>query len=79
MIFFLASLLHDTYNVISKIFKAYAEGKLKDQTIPRSKKGIKSLPDLKGSTFKVFRGLDSSVIHRSLIIKKGGYIITFLC
>ena len=66
MIFFLSSLPCDTYNIVSKIFKAHAEGKLKDQVIPRSKKGIKSMPDLKGSTFKVFRGLDFSVLHRLL-------------
>ena len=51
---------------MSGIFKTFSEGKLKDQTIPRSKKGIKSSPELKGSTFKAFRGLDSSTIHRLL-------------
>ena len=66
MIFFLASLSKETYNVVSKVFKTYAEGKLNDQTIPRSKKGIKLLPDLKGSTFKAFRGLDVSTIHQIL-------------
>ena len=35
-------------------------------SIPRSKKGIKSLPDLKASTFKVFRGLDLETIHQLL-------------
>ena len=59
MIFFLASLRVSAYNIVSKIFESYSEGKLKDQNIPRSKKGIKSIPDLKGSTFKPFRGLDS--------------------
>ena len=66
MIFFLSSLPCDTYNIVSKIFKAHAEGKLKDQVIPISRKGIKSMPDLKGSTFKVFRALDFSVLHRLL-------------
>ena len=41
----------------------YAEGKLKGQNVSRSNKGINSFPDLKGSTFKPFRGLDSATIH----------------
>lgn len=66
MIFFLASLPKAAFDVVSGIFRTFAEGKLKDQTIPRSKKGIKSLPELKGSAFKAFRGLDPSTIHRLL-------------
>ena len=34
----------------------YSEGSLKDQTVPRSKKGINASPKLKGSCFKSFRG-----------------------
>jgi len=66
MIFFLASLPNNSFKAAENIFKLYAEGKLKDQSISRSKKGINSIPDLKGSTFKSFRGLDPSVVHQLL-------------
>ena len=64
MIFFLSSLPNNTFSLASKIFKLYSEGQLKDQSVPRSKKGVKSFPDLKGSTFKPFRGIESESVHQ---------------
>ena len=42
----------------------YSEGSLKDQTVPRSKKGINASPKLKGSCFKSFRGFEIDVVKR---------------
>ena len=36
---------------------------MKDQVVSRSKKGIDSIPELKGSTFKPLRGLEPEVVH----------------
>lgn len=45
----------------------YAEGRLKDQVVTKSKKGICSFPELKGSAFKPFRGLEMNVVHDILL------------
>lgn len=64
MIFFLSSLPKATFDLVAIIFKMYSEGALKEQSVPRSKKGVKSFPDLKGSTFKPFRGIQSESVHQ---------------
>ena len=66
MIFFLASLPLKTFTVLQSIYKEYTKGKLKGQAVSRSNKGIDSVLDLKGSTFKPFRNLDFDVIHQLL-------------
>ena len=67
MIFFLATLPNETFVILSSIFKKYLNGEFGYQNVPRSKKGIKSSLDLKGSTFKPFRALDISTIHELLL------------
>ena len=82
MIFFLSSLPKNTFAVVSSIFKQYSEGRLKDQAVPRSKKGVKSFPDLKGSTFKPFRGIEPKEVHhlmselceRKISLKEAGVL-----
>lgn len=66
MIFFLAALSCESFQLLEKIYSSYSEGKLKNQVVSRSKKGINSFPDLKGSTFKPFRGLDQNTVHELL-------------
>ena len=65
-IFFLAALKCESFQLLEKIYALYSEGKLKNQVVSRSKKGINSLHDLKGSTFKPFRGLDANTVHELL-------------
>ena len=67
MIFFLASLPLKIFTVLHRIYKDYSRAKLKDQVVSRANKGIDSVLDLKGSTFKPFRGLDFDVIHNLLV------------
>ena len=67
MIFFLSSLPKYTFALVSSVFKLYSERQLKDQAVPRSKKGVKSFPDLKGSTFKPFRGIEPESLHRLML------------
>ena len=67
MVFFLSSLKRDSFKLLDGIYAAFAEGKLKGQSVSRSNKGINSFPDLKGSTFKPFRGLDVTTIHLILL------------
>ena len=64
MIFFLSTLPNNTFSLISNVFKLYSEGQLKDQSVPHSKKGVKAFPDLKGSTFKPFRGIEAESVHQ---------------
>ena len=52
------------------IYKYYGIGKLKGQTVSCSNKGIDSVLDLKGSTFKPYRGLDFEIIHAEIEEKK---------
>ena len=63
MIFYLSALPTKTFCIVQEIFTLFAQGKLKDQVISRSKKGIDSIPELKGSAFKPLRGLDPEVVH----------------
>lgn len=67
MIFFLSSLPNNTFTLVSSIYKQFSEGRLKDQSVPRSKKGVKSFPDLKGSTFKPFRGIEPDKVHQLML------------
>ena len=41
----------------------YSKGELKDQVVSKTKKGICSFAELKGSAFKPFRGLEANVVH----------------
>ena len=66
MIYFLASLPVKSFDVLKNIYKAHSKGRLKGQVISRSDKGIDSILDLKGSSFKSFRGLDSDTIYQLL-------------
>ena len=66
MIFFLASVPNRTFVVLENIFMMYSRGQLKDQVVTKSKKGICSFPKLKGSAFKLFRGLDTNVVYEVL-------------
>ena len=67
MIFNLSSLPAESFSSLSNIYKIYADGKLKGQHVPRSKKGTMSKPpDLKGSKFKGLKGMDSSSAIRLL-------------
>ena len=66
MIYFLASLPMKSFDALRNIYKAHSKGKLKGQVISRSEKGIDSIIDLKGSSFKPFRGLDSDTIYQLL-------------
>jgi len=66
MIFFLSSLPSKTFKVVEDIFQLYREGKIKKNSVPRSQKGIDSIPELKESTFKPFRGLDPAALHQLL-------------
>ena len=67
MVFYLASLPCNAYQTLSKIYDLHADGKLKGR-VPRSKKGITAKsPDLKGSNFKVLRGVNSEDVLRLLI------------
>ena len=52
-----------TFHLLENVFKMYSQGKLKDQVVTKSKKGICSFPEMKGSAFKPFRGLELSTIH----------------
>ena len=63
MIFFLSSMPKRTFILLENIFKMYSQGKLKDQVVTKSKKGICSFPEMKGSAFKPFRGLELDTIH----------------
>lgn len=58
MIYFLVSLPLKTFNVLQSIYKDYSKAKLKGQVVSHANKGIDSVLDLKGSTFKPFTGLD---------------------
>ena len=67
MVFYLASLPCNAYQTLSEIYDLHADGKLKGR-VPRSKKGITAKsPDLKGSNFKVLRGVNSEDVLRLLI------------
>ena len=66
MIYFISSLPNDSFVLATTIFKKYSEGSLKDQNVPRSKRGVKAFPDLKGSVFKSFRALDQTTVHKIL-------------
>ena len=66
MIYFLASLPLKSFDVLQSIYKAHSKGGLKSQVIPRSDKGIDAVLDLKGSSFKAFRGLDADIIYQLL-------------
>ena len=67
MIFNLSSLPAESFGSLSKVYKLYADGKLKGQHVPRSKKGTMAKPpDLKGSQFKGLRGMDSTTVERLL-------------
>ena len=63
MIFFLASVPNRTFVLLENVFMMYSQGQLKDQVVAKSKKGICTFPELKGSAFKPFRGLEASVVH----------------
>ena len=60
MIYFISSLPNDSFVLATTIFKTYSEGSLKDQNIPRSKRGVKAFPDLK------VRALDQTTVHKIL-------------
>ncbi|XP_065913661.1 uncharacterized protein [Dysidea avara] len=61
LIYFLSALPNETFGHVRKIFDLHAQGELK--TIARSKKGAKGqVPDLPGSSFKPFRGLDQDTL-----------------
>ena len=66
MIYFLASLPMKSFDVLKNIYQAHSKGKLKGQVISRTEKGIDSIIDLKGSSFKPFRGLDSDTLYQLL-------------
>lgn len=66
MIYFLASLPTRSFHVLHSVYLAHSKGRLKGQVISRSDKGIDAVLDLKGSTFKAFRGLDSDVVYQLL-------------
>jgi len=63
MIFYLASLSCEAYSSLTTIYQKFADGVLKGQHIPRSKKGtLAKPPDLKGSKFKCLRGISEDVV-----------------
>ena len=62
----IAALKCESFHLLEKIYELHSEGKLKNQVVSRSKKGINSFPDLKGSTFKPFRGLSANTVHELL-------------
>lgn len=67
MIFFLSSIQSESFTTLAKVYRLYADGQLKGQHVPRSKKGTLSKPpDLKGSKFKGLRGLDCADVKRLL-------------
>ena len=60
MIFFLASLPNESYEILLEVFKMFEEGQL--IKIPKSKMGIASKMDRRGSNFRVLRGLEMDVV-----------------
>ena len=44
----------------------FSDGKLKDQQVSGSKKGINAVLHLKASSFKPFRGLDAPTVYQLL-------------
>ena len=58
------STLPCTFSLVSNVFKVYSEEKLKDQSVPRSKKGVKAFPELEGSTFKPFWSIDAESVRQ---------------
>lgn len=67
MIYFLASLPKESFDVVKIIYTKFVNAELKSQTVPRSKKGTTAkLLDLKGSQFKCLRGIELPDVHRLL-------------
>ncbi|XP_065902406.1 uncharacterized protein [Dysidea avara] len=66
MIYFLASLPVRSFEKLSMIYDLYSKGQTKDQNVSKSVKGISSIPDLRGSTFKPFRNLDADTVYEIL-------------
>ncbi len=62
MVFFIASLPNESYVLAASLFEQFSNGTLKDQHVPRSKKGVKGSPDLKASVFKFLRGLETDIV-----------------
>ena len=63
MIFYLASLSCKSFDALLTIYQKFAEGSLKGQHVPRSKKGtLAKPPDLKGSKFKCLRGISEDIV-----------------
>jgi hypothetical protein len=68
MIFFLASLPKESFDLVKNIYKKFVDVELKSQTVPRAKKGTTAKQlDLKGSQFKCLRGIEVSNVHRLLV------------
>lgn len=67
MIYFLASLPNESFDLLRDIFVKFVNAELKSQTVPRSKKGTTAKQlDLKGSQFKCLRGVELSDVQRLL-------------
>ena len=67
MVFFLASLPRVAYGYLTTVYQMFANGTLKSQHVPRSKKGtLAKPPDLKGSKFKCLRGISDENVCRLL-------------
>lgn len=65
MIYFLASLSCDAFQSLTRVYSMFAEGELKGQRLPKSKKSTTSL-DLKGSKFKPLRGISEDIVSELL-------------
>ena len=66
MIFFLASLPMRSFEKVKTIYQLHSEGKLNTTVRSKSQRGITSIPDLKGSSFKPFRALDEETVYQIL-------------
>ena len=70
MVFTLASLTEENYQLVLEIFKKFEEFSIKDQKLSRNKRMQSRISklDCKGSYFKPLRGLDSE-IRKELLAK----------
>lgn len=66
MVFYLATMKASTFLLIQTIFDEYSKGLLKGQKLPRSKKLMSKVLELKGSNFKCLRGIEPSVVESLL-------------
>lgn len=76
MIFFLASLPQDMFNVVGVIFNKFSKGDLKGQRVVKVKSDSKPL-DLKGSNFKCLRGVDYATVGSLLQQVSDGKLTMF--